>query len=109
MAQPEKFYTDLLVPYFNGVKQFCLPSGKLIDILSKEYSIEVDFTHKWAESIGQSLVYAHESGKRPCIVFIFDFVKDSKLLLSVLPVLTRLCIRLYTIDVFTREIKLRLE
>jgi hypothetical protein len=109
MTQSESFYTNLLIPYFKGVKQFHLKSGKYVDILSKNLAIEVDFTHKWAESIGQSLVYAFESGKRPCIVFIFDYSKDVKLLTGILPVLKRLCITVYTIDVFTREIKLRLE
>jgi len=35
-----------------------MPDGTFADCLSATHAIEVDFTHKWAESLGQALHYA---------------------------------------------------
>jgi hypothetical protein len=66
-AQPESWY----------VEQSCL--GKIevrlsdrtrVDCLTERYAIEYDFTHKWAEAIGQALHYSLMTGKRAGIVLI---------------------------------------
>jgi hypothetical protein len=41
-----------------------LPNGTRADCVSETHAIEVDFAHKWAEAVGQSLNYAAETGKR---------------------------------------------
>ena len=41
-----------------------MPSGGRADCLSDEHAIEVDRSGKWAESIGQALYYAQQTGKR---------------------------------------------
>ena len=41
-----------------------------VDCLTSNYAIEVDFSKKWAESIGQSLYYAEMTGKKPAIGLI---------------------------------------
>lgn len=105
----EKFYQVILRDHFKGIENYHLPSGKICDILNDELAIEVDFVRKWAESIGQSLQYAMETDNRPCIVFIYNYSKDYYLLHSVMPLLKRLCIKVYSIDVFTRQIKLLLD
>lgn len=105
----EMFYQVLVRDHMKGIQSYHLPSGKICDILNDELAIEVDYVRKWAESIGQSLQYAMESGKRPCIVFIYNYSKDYYLLNSVMPLLKRLCIKVYSIDVFTRAIKLLLD
>lgn len=103
---PEKFYQEILRDHFKGVEFLRLASGKIVDLVTDELVIEIDFTHKWAESIGQSLVYASEAKKRPCIVFIYDYSKDSYLLRSIMPVLYKYMIKVYTIGVFDRSINL---
>jgi hypothetical protein len=103
----ESVYRDVCCLSFQGVKEFRLSSGKVIDIVTNIFAIEVDYTHKWAESIGQALQYAYESGKKPCIVFIYDYSKDYALLNSVLPTIKRLYITLYTIDLRTRKIEIK--
>ena len=90
---------------FKGVESYRLPSGKVIDILSGVYAIEVDFVSKWAESIGQSLQYAYESGKLPCIIFIYDEIENRILLNSIRPLLTQLGIKVFTMDVRTFFLK----
>ncbi|MBZ0218085.1 MAG: hypothetical protein K8F25_16130 [Fimbriimonadaceae bacterium] len=41
-----------------------------VDCLSATHAIEVDWADKWAESIGQALYYAYETGKEPGIVLV---------------------------------------
>ena len=51
-----------------GLKQeVILPSGARADCVSKEFAIEIDHSDKWAESIGQSLLYAGELNLTPMI------------------------------------------
>lgn len=45
-------------------------SGARIDCLNLEYAIEIDWTEKLAEAIGQSLDYAHETGRKPGVILI---------------------------------------
>lgn len=47
-----------------------LPNGTRADCVSETHAIEVDFAHKWAEAVGQSLNYAAETGKRPGIILV---------------------------------------
>jgi hypothetical protein len=44
-----------------------LPNGTYVDCLNDTYAIEVDFSNKWAEAIGQSLMYAAELERLPGI------------------------------------------
>lgn len=46
------------------------PSGSRADCLSSTHAIEVDFSKKWAEAIGQSLHYANELGRKAGIVLV---------------------------------------
>jgi hypothetical protein len=41
-----------------------------IDMLTDTHAIEVDWSAKWAEAIGQSLYYAAVSGKQPGIILL---------------------------------------
>ena len=51
-------------------QEVVLEGGTRADLVSKDFAIEVDWSDKWAESIGQSLYYALVLGKRPGIVLI---------------------------------------
>jgi hypothetical protein len=102
----ECVYRDAAMEAFRACREVKLPSGKIVDLMSNEFVIEVDFVKKWAESIGQSLQYAQETGKRACIMFIYDVIEDRVLLNSVKPLLKRLEIRVYTIDISTRVLNL---
>ena len=53
-----------------------MTDGTRCDILTEDYAMEVDFAHKWAEAIGQSLNYARLTGKRAGIVLIIKKNKD---------------------------------
>lgn len=47
-----------------------LPNGTHVDCVADDYAIEVDFSGKWAEAIGQSLMYAAELERLPGIILI---------------------------------------
>jgi len=71
----EKYYQTELCNELGGVMEQSLLDRTRIDCLTDVYAIEVDFSKKWAESVGQSLYYAEMTGKKPGVGLI---VRDSK-------------------------------
>ena len=59
-----------------GVTEFRLPDRERVDCLLDQYAVEFDFSDKWAESIGQALLYANETGRRPGVVLISENGED---------------------------------
>lgn len=59
-----------------GKQEFVLWDNTRVDCLTKDYAIEFDFAHKWAESVGQSLYYAKMTGKQPAVALILTDLKD---------------------------------
>jgi hypothetical protein len=47
-----------------------LPNRARVDCLTDEYAIEVDWTGKWAEAIGQALYYSWATGRKPGIILV---------------------------------------
>ncbi len=75
----EKYYQTQLCNELDGVMEQSLLDRTRIDCLTDEYAIEVDFSKKWAESVGQSLYYAEMTGKKPAVGFIMrDNKKDNR-------------------------------
>jgi len=104
-SHPAEFiYRDKLRVILNAVAEVKLPSGKIVDLMDKDCVYEIDFTHKWAESIGQCLQYGYESKRKPCIIFIFDYRHDTLLLNSIIPLLTDLKITVFKIDLFSFQV-----
>jgi hypothetical protein len=48
------------------------------DCLTPEYVVEFDYANHWYESIGESLHYAMQTGKKAGIVLIMEKEKDLK-------------------------------
>jgi len=42
------------------------------------YAVEVEYAHKWAEAIGQSLYYSRMTGKKPGVVLIMREEGDQR-------------------------------
>jgi hypothetical protein len=53
-----------------GMEEVVLEDGTRVDCLTSREAIEVDFSNKWAEAIGQALSYARQTGKRPGVLLI---------------------------------------
>ena len=53
-----------------------MSDGSRCDCLTATHAIEFDFASKWAESIGQALLYGEQTGRRPGVVLILEDEKD---------------------------------
>ena len=47
-----------------------LPDGARVDCLSDAHAIEIDFSDKWAEGIGQALFYGAQTGLGPGLILV---------------------------------------
>ena len=50
--------------------------GTRVDILTDSYAIEVDWSHKWKESIGQAMWYASVTNKKPGICLLCKNINE---------------------------------
>lgn len=75
-AQGESFYTYIIQQELGGEREKHIPGGR-IDITNEEYAIEVDFSKKWKEAIGQSIWYGLNTNLKPGIVLIRKNAKDT--------------------------------
>lgn len=76
---PERWYQERWCSS-RGQMEVVLDDGSRCDCLTDTYAVEFDFGAKWAESIGQSLNYSAQTGKRPGIVLILERPGDERYL-----------------------------
>lgn len=70
--------TDYRLRFCEGMEQeVVLPNGTRVDCLTSRLAIEVDWTHKWAEAIGQSMLYSAATEKLPGIILVCKVRKDA--------------------------------
>ncbi len=74
----ERYYQNIWCKNHQGITEYILPDKTRVDCLTKEYAVEFDFAHKWAESVGQSLYYAKMTNRKPAIVLIMEANTDDK-------------------------------
>jgi len=77
-SENEHYYQNIWCRENNGITEYILPDKTRVDCLTKDYAVEFDFAHKWAESVGQSLYYAKMTDKKPAIVLIMESDSDDK-------------------------------
>jgi len=94
----EKHYQTLLCSELGGEMEYVLKDRTRVDCLTDEYAIEVDFARKWAEGVGQSLYYAHMTGRKPAVGFIIDSEKDKRYLKRLNEMATIYNIKIFTIQ-----------
>lgn len=64
-----------LAPKYHAKAEVRLSDDSRVDLINDRYAIEVDWSPKWAEAIGQSIHYSLLSGKDPAVLLL---VKDPK-------------------------------
>lgn len=69
-ALPEKHYQAEWCQEQGGQTEVILADGTRVDCLTSTHAVEFDFGKKWAESIGQSLFYSLQTGKKAGIILI---------------------------------------
>lgn len=67
---------DYVHAYCKGIEEYVLPDKTRVDCLTETHACEFDWAKKWYEGFGQSLWYAHNTGKKPCLVLILKTDKD---------------------------------
>jgi hypothetical protein len=66
----EAYYSDRFCKEREGVSEVILEDLSRVDCLTEKYAVEADRAYKWAEAIGQSLLYANSTGKTPAVLII---------------------------------------
>jgi len=95
----EKYYQKIFCNKINGILEYTLKDKSRVDCLTSTYAIEVDFSNKWAESIGQSLFYGIETNKKPAVLLIMEQnKKDIQYIKRFKKVSKKFNIQLFTID-----------
>jgi hypothetical protein len=100
----EKDYQKVFAEYIHGQTEYVLEDRARVDIITEQYAIEVDYAHKWAESIGQSLYYGMMTNRFSGVLLIiteYDGVYINRLV-----VVAKIHnIKIWTINKNTLEIK----
>lgn len=73
---PENGYQIRWCADAGGQAEVVLPDGTRCDCLTETHAVEVDFGHKWAESIGQALLYGDLAHRRPGVVLVLETQAD---------------------------------
>ncbi len=73
----ESDFVKLIQKELGGEREVSITSG-YIDLLTREYAIEVEFANKWKQAIGQALWYGLQSNKKPGIVLIKKSAREHK-------------------------------
>ena len=76
----EKWYQKHWCDQMHGQMEVVLKDKTRCDCLLEDYAVEVDFSRKWAESIGQSLHYAMMTGEKAAVLLIMKGPKDERYL-----------------------------
>ena len=71
-SQRESWYQEVWCTGMGGKVEHRLEDGRRIDCLTDTHAIEVEFSHKWPEAVGQSLDYSMLTRKKAGIVLIIN-------------------------------------
>lgn len=82
---PERWYQERWCST-RGEMEVVMPDQSRADCANATHVVEFDFGAKWAESLGQSLNYGAQAGKRPGIVLILEQPSHMRYLLRVMRV-----------------------
>jgi len=95
----ERDYQYIFCNKKNGIIEYRLKDKSRVDCLTKEYAIEIDYSKKWAEAIGQSLYYSYMTQKKAGIGIIVDINSkaDNRYLKRLYTVTNKLDIKVFII------------
>ena len=103
LISKERDYQLEFAKKYNCKTEIVLSDNTRVDIIYDEYVIEVDYSKKWYEAVGQCLWYSIQTGKKPSILLIVDGLND-KYLIKLLILAKVYDIKVFTIDYNTFEI-----
>lgn len=68
--ESERQACDRLAPLYHAATEVRLPDGSRVDLLTAHEAIEVDWSRKWCEAVGQSLYYALKTDRCAGIILL---------------------------------------
>lgn len=68
---PERWYQEKVASSLQGAMEVRVPDGR-VDVVTESHAIEVEFSAKWKQAIGQALWYALQTGKAAGIVLVLE-------------------------------------
>lgn len=90
---------DKFAEIIHGRTEVVLSDKTRADIVTDTFAIEVDFAHKWAESIGQALHYSINLHKNAGILLLIDGDKNDRFIKILLLDASQLGITVWTMDI----------
>ena len=75
---PESYYQDCWCAAQGGTAEVVLADNTRCDCITASHAIEVDFSEKWAEAIGQALFYSMQTGHRAGVALIIETPADRR-------------------------------
>lgn len=76
----ERDYQDAWCDLYNGETEVILKDKARVDCVTDSYAVEVDYAKKWAEAIGQALLYGYRTKRIPAVLLIVRSESDCKYL-----------------------------
>lgn len=74
----ERHYALALATATAGRTEVRMSDGSRCDVLTSTHAIEVEFANKWAESVGQALLYSALTGKPAAVALIIERATDRR-------------------------------
>jgi hypothetical protein len=77
-AETEADFQEKLRESLGGIKEYRLDDGTRVDLLLPKYAVEIDWEHKWAEGIGQSIYYGLKTNRAPLVILLAESSPDEE-------------------------------
>ena len=74
----EDYFTNAIIESNTGFTKGPTKKGFRVDVRYGDYVVEVDWSHKVYEGIGQALVYSYEFDSKPGLLLLHDVSKPEK-------------------------------
>ena len=99
----EVYYQTKFADIMKGQMEVVLFDGTRADIVTDTFVIEVDFSEKWAESIGQSLYYAEMTNRKAGVLLVVNGNLDERFIRRLMTVAVRKDITVWLMDYTTEK------
>jgi hypothetical protein len=101
--QRESYYQKIFAENIRGRTEVVLDDNARVDIVTDTFAIEVDFSEKWAESVGQSLYYAEKLNKRAGVLLVVDGRNDGRYIQRLMTLAIKYDITVWIMDYNSNE------
>jgi hypothetical protein len=101
--QLESYYQINFADTINGIREYRLPDGTRVDIVTDTFAIEVDFASKWSQSVGQVIYYGEILNKKPAILLVINGKLEDRFVIRLVRVAAKTGITVWLLDYTTNK------